>query len=65
MNKGSIVSTLQELPGNSTVVIDGSKSHYIDLDVVEIIHDFKSSARLKKINLELKNIPEFNGVSGH
>ena len=65
LNKGSIVSTLDELPNNSSVVIDGTKSHYIDVDVLEIIHDFKSTAELKQIKLELKNIPAFNGVAGH
>jgi MFS superfamily sulfate permease-like transporter len=65
LNKGSIIHTLDELPDNAQVVIDGSKSHYIDMDVLEIIHNFKSSAGLKKIKLELKNIPDFNGVAGH
>lgn len=65
LNKGSIALTLRELPDNSTVVIDGSKSHNIDIDVLEIIHDFKNTAQLKNIKLELKNIPEFMGVSGH
>ncbi len=65
LNKGSIMQTLTHLPENTTVVIDGSKSHNIDLDVLEIIHDFKNTAELKNINLELKNIPEFLGVAGH
>lgn len=65
LNKGSILSALDSLPENSSVVIDGSKSHNIDMDVLEIIHDFKSAATLKKIRLELKNIPDFNGSSGH
>lgn len=65
LNKGSIVSTLDQLPTNSNVTIDGSKSHSIDADVLEIIHDFKSTAEHKNIKLELKNIPEFNGVAGH
>ena len=65
LNKGSIVSTLDTLPQHSTVVIDGTKSHFIDIDVLEIIHDFKSTAELKKIKLELKNIPTFNGMPGH
>ncbi len=65
LNKGSIAHTLDQLPDNSSVIIDGSKSHSIDMDVIEIIHDFKSSAKLKKITVELKNIPEFNGVSAH
>jgi histidyl-tRNA synthetase len=53
------------VPSNTTVIIDGSKSHYIDTDVLEIIHDFKSTAPLKKIKVELKNIADFNGMSGH
>lgn len=65
LNKGSIMQTLTHLPENTTVIIDGSKSHNIDLDVLEIIHDFKNTAELKNINLELKNIPEFLGVAGH
>jgi len=65
INKGSIALTLSHLPDNSRVVIDGSKSHFIDLDVIEMIHDFKSTAVLKKIQLELKSIPEFNGRAAH
>lgn len=64
LNKGSIADTLDKLPDNASVIIDGSKSHSIDVDVLEIIHDFKSTAELKKIKLELKDIPEFNGA-GH
>ncbi|MCK6648312.1 MAG: SulP family inorganic anion transporter, partial [Bacteroidia bacterium] len=65
LNKGSIMQTLSHLPENANVVIDGSKSHNIDLDVLEIIHDFKNTAELKNIKLELKAVPEFNGVAGH
>ncbi|MCE9538857.1 MAG: SulP family inorganic anion transporter, partial [Bacteroidetes bacterium] len=66
LNKGSIALTLDEFPEGSHVIIDGSKSRNIDMDVLEIIHDFKNNtAVLKKINIDLKNIPDFNGVSGH
>jgi MFS superfamily sulfate permease-like transporter len=65
LNKGSIAATLDKLPENASVVIDGSKSHNIDMDVLEIIHDFKSAAQLKNIKLELKSIPDFNGAPGH
>ena len=65
LNKGSIALTLDQLPENCTAVIDASKSYNIDLDVLEIIHDFKSTAELKNIKLELKHVPEFNGVAGH
>ncbi len=65
LNKGAIALTLDQLPDNSTVLIDGTKSHHIDLDVLEIIHNFKSNVELKNIKLELKNIPDFKGTSGH
>lgn len=63
LNKGIIIAALDKLPENSSVVIDGSKSHFIDIDVLEIIHDFKNAAELRKIKLELKNIPAFTGTS--
>lgn len=65
LNKGSIALTLGHLPDHSSVIIDGSKSHNIDMDVIEIIHDFKKTAVLKNIKLELRDIPPFNGISGH
>ncbi len=65
INKGSIAFTLDDLPENSSVLIDGSKSHSIDIDVLEIFHNFKINAELKNIKLEFKNVPEFKGTSGH
>lgn len=65
INKGAITLTLDKLPENSTVIIDGSKSHNIDLDVLEIIYNFRETAILKGITLELRHIPEFKGVVGH
>jgi MFS superfamily sulfate permease-like transporter len=65
LNKGSIALTLDHLPENSDVTIDGSKTHYIDLDVLEMLHDFKNTAELKNIKLTLLSIPEFKGVAGH
>ncbi len=65
LNKGNIALMLADLPENSTVIIDGSKSKSIDLDVIEMLHNFKTASELKNIKLELKNIPEYLGVSGH
>lgn len=41
LNKASIMLTLDHLPENSTVVIDASKTSYIDFDVLETIREFK------------------------
>lgn len=65
LNKGSIALTLDHLPENSIVEIDGTNSKSIDMDVLEIIHNFKQTAPLKNIQLELKNVPAFNGMAGH
>jgi len=60
LNKGSIIQALSDLPDKCTVVLDGSKSRHIDLDVIETIHEFRDyTAPLKSIVVEFKNIPEF------
>lgn len=41
LNKASIKKTLEDLPHNSTVVIDAGNTHYIDFDVLELIREFK------------------------
>jgi MFS superfamily sulfate permease-like transporter len=65
INKGSIAKKLADLPNDSIVKIDGSGSHFIDIDVLEILHDFKQSAILKNIQVELVKIPAFQGISAH
>lgn len=65
LNKASILKTLDELPENSHVIIDGSRSRYIDYDVLEVINDFKDTAKLRNINLELKKIKDVYRFGGH
>lgn len=65
INKGSIAKQLSNFPDGAKLVINGTKSHYIDIDVLEIIHDFSKTAHLKNISLSLVKIPEFKGVSHH
>ncbi|MEY2901466.1 MAG: hypothetical protein RLY89_572 [Bacteroidota bacterium] len=65
INKGSIAKKLADFPDGSIVTIVGTNSHFIDIDVLEIIHDFKQAALLKNIEVHLVNIPAFLGVSGH
>jgi len=66
LNKGSISATLDNLPDNSSVVIDGSKSYNIDYDVLEIIQEFKKhSAPLRNISVKTVGIDEVAVVGGH
>lgn len=53
LNKADILQTLNHLPENSKVVIDGSKTINIDQDVKEIIYDFEKTAHLKNIEVTI------------
>lgn len=59
LNKASIQLSLEKLPSNSKVLIDGTNSVAIDYDVLEIINEFKRiTAPQKNIQLETKGIKE-------
>lgn len=53
LNKGSIMREFRNVPKGATVVLDLSRSKYVDPDVLEAINDFLISAKSKKINVEL------------
>ena len=53
INKASIQRTLTQIPDGSKVILDASKSVYIDHDVVEIIEEFKVNAQYRNIELEV------------
>ena len=57
LNKASIVNTLNGIAPGSTVEIDGTRAQYIDYDVLEILHNFTETAKLKNITLTLVGIP--------
>lgn len=65
INKGSIAKKLSDIAAGTTVTIDASRAHYIDLDVLEIIYDFETSAKLKNIQVHLVQVPARVAVSGH
>jgi carbonic anhydrase len=65
LNKGSIIQTLNNLPENSRVIIDGSKCNEIDYDVLEAIEEFKNfGAPEKGIDFSTINIRTVD-VLGH
>jgi MFS superfamily sulfate permease-like transporter len=65
LNKASIVLTLDHLPENSHVIIDGERSEVIDYDVLEAIQEFRTKAFEKNITLELWHIPDVEVVAVH
>jgi MFS superfamily sulfate permease-like transporter len=66
LNKGSLQTKLENIPNGSKVIIDGTNSVYIDYDVSEYIGEFKISAPLRDIEVELIGIKEVSQSSnGH
>ncbi|WP_181308132.1 SulP family inorganic anion transporter [Rufibacter sp. XAAS-G3-1] len=65
LNKASVALTLDHLPKNSDVIIDGSNSTYIDYDVLEAIENFRTVAHEKDIRLTLRDIPSVATVDMH
>ncbi len=57
-NKASVIKELEEIPKNSKVIIDCTKSKSIAYDVVELIRDFRSNARTRNITVETINFIE-------
>ncbi|MDJ0365368.1 SulP family inorganic anion transporter [Hymenobacter sp. H14-R3] len=56
LNKASIVTTLEQLPTGSRVLLDGTRSDVIDHDVLEAIEAFRQAAPARGIDLELRGI---------
>ncbi len=57
-NKASVIKELEEIPANSKVIIDCTKSKSIAHDVVELIRDYRNNAKLKNIKVETINFIE-------
>jgi len=65
LNKKRIMDVLDKIPEYSIIEIIGSDSVYIDNDILEIFHDFKSKAHRKHIQLLLKDIPDVETIELH
>ena len=57
LSKANIERTLQALPFDSRVEIDGRHTTRFDLDVLEQLHEFAETARLRRIDYRLVGIP--------
>lgn len=65
INKKRIMEMLDKIPEYAEVEIKGTNSVYIDNDILEIFHDFKSKAHRKHIALTLINIPDVETIELH
>lgn len=54
LNKSFLRQRLEEIPENSKVLFDASKSNFVDKDIIEVIDDFVCHAPLKNIEVRFK-----------
>lgn len=65
LSKKRFIDMLDKIPEYSIVVINGTKSDYIDRDVLEIFQEFKSKAHQKHIELIMIKVPEVDIIELH
>jgi MFS superfamily sulfate permease-like transporter len=64
LNKASIRETLDHIPPNATVIIDASKTQYIEFDILELIKEFSNiKAPLKNITCKTFGFKEIYKIS--
>jgi len=57
--------TLDDVPENSKLTIDGSECNFIDYDILEIISQYDNKAKYRNIDLNLKGIKKVNVTAVH
>ncbi len=56
LNKADILLFLDHLPENHHLIVDGTKAVFIHPDIIDILEDFKQTAKFKNIQYELIDI---------
>jgi SulP family sulfate permease len=64
LNKARINQALHDIPKNSTVTVDATRSKHIDHDVIELLHEFEQNARARGITLRMIGVPRPAVVGG-
>ena len=52
-NKATILKELDNLPENSHLELDVTKTRFLDFDVIEILEDFSEKAKNRNIDIKL------------
>ncbi|MCA0381111.1 MAG: SulP family inorganic anion transporter [Bacteroidetes bacterium] len=54
LNKGLMKNIIESIPNNTSVLIDATKSEFIDRDVVDMVNDFIVNAETRAIRVYIK-----------
>ena len=60
LNKQQVIEALEALPCHAKVLIDGSKTHYIDNDILEVLREFSDNAHHKQIEILIGGLPQMH-----
>lgn len=58
LNKAGILNTLNNIPENKHVIIDGTRAKDIHPDIIEIIDNFRENAKTRNITIETINLED-------
>ena len=53
INKGAIMKELHDIPDNTYLEIDVTKTVYLDNDIIEILDDFRQNAKSRNIDIKI------------
>jgi len=65
LHKASLAAKLEAMPPGSRIEIDGRFTRHLDHDVLELIHEFKDTARSRNIDYRLVGIPDSTIMPSH
>ncbi len=65
LGKANVATTLAQIAPGSRVEIDARKTSSIDYDVVELLLDFRQTAKLKNIDYRLVGVPDVPITPSH
>jgi MFS superfamily sulfate permease-like transporter len=65
LNKVKLRDALEDIPDNSSLIIDGKHCNFIDYDILEIISEYDHKAEDRNITVQLINIPKVNVSAIH
>lgn len=65
LNKQQVIDTLENIPKESKILINGSKTVYIDHDILETLQTFVESSYRRKIEVLVGGLPQMKNNQSH
>lgn len=63
INKGKIATLLHKIPKGSKIFLDAGQTHFMDKDIIELINEFKRSAKYNNIEITTEGISDMETLT--